>query len=293
MKLNKAILINIIFLFIYSCNEKSNSFIKTKNGYILNFYKISGNTNQVNKGCIVNLNILARDKNKKIVFSSKENGLDGVSSFYYDSTILKSPMNDILLKTFAGDSLSFSMKSFVFYKSLFGEKILSNIVLDSNFLNVYIKVLGFYNFKEQIHYQKKLEISAHNKEDSILYFAKKSWDSKFLNIYKSRGLYAIKLSSNDSLNFHEDSIKNDIIIDYTMKEISGRLIYKTSYLKPEMYDRSKEGQLLKGFEILVNNFQNGDSIVALIPSNLLFGRKGSFINKIPPFTPMKVNLKII
>jgi hypothetical protein len=238
------------------------------------------------------LNILARDNNKKIVFSSKENGLDGVSSFYYDSTILKSPMNDILLKTFAGDSLSFSMKSFVFYKSLFGEKILSNIVLDSNFLNVYIKVLGFYNFKEQIHYQKKLEISAHNKEDSILYFAKKSWDSKFLNIYKSRGLYAIKLSSNDSLNFHEDSIKNDIIIDYTMKEISGRLIYKTSYLKPEMYDRSKEGQLLKGFEILVNNFQNGDSIVALIPSNLLFGRKGSFINKIPPFTPMKVNLKI-
>jgi FKBP-type peptidyl-prolyl cis-trans isomerase 2 len=290
--LNKAILINIIFLFIYSCKEKSNSFIKTNNGYVLNFHKISGDTNQVNKGCIVNLNILARDNNKKIVFSSKENGLDGVSSFYYDSTILKSPMNDILLKTFAGDSLSFSMKSFVFYKSLFGEKILSNIVLDSNFLNVYIKVLGFYNFKEQIHYQKKLEISAHNKEDSILYFAKKSWDSKFLNIYKSRGLYAIKLSSNDSLNFHEDSIKNDIIIDYTMKEISGRLIYKTSYLKPEMYDRSKEGQLLKGFEILVNNFQNGDSIVALIPSNLLFGRKGSFINKIPPFTPMKVNLKI-
>ena len=32
--------------------------------------------------------------------SSKENGLDGVSSFFYDSTILKSAMNGILLKTF-------------------------------------------------------------------------------------------------------------------------------------------------------------------------------------------------
>jgi len=290
--LNKAVLLNIIFLFFYSCKEKSNSFIKTDNGYLLNFHEISGDTNHVNKGCIVNLDIIAKDENQNIIFSSKENGLDGVSSFFYDSTILKSAMNGILLKTFKGDSLSFSMKSSVFYKSLFGEKILNKIIVDTSFLKVDLKVLGYFNFKEQIDYQKKLEISAQGKEDSTLDFAKKSWDSKFLNIYKSRGLYAIKLSSNDSLNFYGDSMKNEIIIGYTMKEISGRLIYETSYLKPEIYDRSKEGQLLEGFEILVGNFQKGDSIVALIPSNLLFGRNGSFINQIPPFTPMKVNLKI-
>lgn len=290
--MNKAILLNIIFLFFYSCKEKSNSFIKTDNGYLLNFHEISGDTNHVNKGCIVNLNIIAKDENQNIIFSSKENGLDGVSSFFYDSTILKSAMNGILLKTFKGDSLSFSMKSSVFYKSLFGEKILNKIIVDTSFLKVDLKVLGYFSFKEQIDYQKKLEISAQGKEDSTLDFAKKSWDSKFLNIYKSRGLYAIKLSSNDSLNFYGDSMKNEIIIGYTMKEISGRLIYETSYLKPEIYDRSKEGQLLEGFEILVGNFQKGDSIVALIPSNLLFGRNGSFINQIPPFTPMKVNLKI-
>ena len=290
--MNKAILLNIIFLFFYSCKEKSNSFIKTDNGYLLNFHEISGDTNHVNKGCIVNLNIIAKDENQNIIFSSKENGLDGVSSFFYDSTILKSAMNGILLKTFKGDSLSFSMKSSVFYKSLFGEKILNKIIVDTSFLKVDLKVLGYFSFKEQIDYQKKLEISAQGKEDSTLNFAKKSWDSKFLNIYKSRGLYAIKLSSNDSLNFYGDSMKNEIIIGYTMKEISGRLIYETSYLKPEIYDISKEGQLLEGFEILVGNFQKGDSIVALIPSNLLFGRNGSFINQIPPFTPMKVNLKI-
>ena len=290
--MNKAILLNIIFLFFYSCKEKSNSFIKTDNGYLLNFHEISGDTNHVNKGCIVNLNIIAKDENQNIIFSSKENGLDGVSSFFYDSTILKSAMNGILLKTFKGDSLSFSMKSSVFYKSLFGEKILNKIIVDTSFLKVDLKVLGYFSFKEQIDYQKKLEISAQGKEDSTLDFAKKSWDSKFLNIYKSRGLYAIKLSSNDSLNFYGDSMKNEIIIGYTMKEISGRLIYETSYLKPEIYDRSKEGQLLEGFEILVGNFQKGDSVVALIPSNLLFGRNGSFINQIPPFTPMKVNLKI-
>jgi hypothetical protein len=290
--LNKAIFLNIIFFFLCSCKENSNSFIKTDNGYLLNFHEISGDTNHINKGCIVNLNIIAKDNNQKIIFSSQESGLDGVSSFFYDSIILKSAMNGILLKTFKGDSLSFSMKSSVFYQSLFGEIFLNRIIIDSSFLKVDLKVLGYFNFQEQIDYQKKLEISAQHKEDSILDFAKKSWDSKFLNIYKSRGLYAIKLSSNDSLNFYGDSMKNEIIFGYSMKEISGRIIYETSYLKPEIYDRSKEGQLLEGFEILAGNFQKGDSIVALIPSDLLFGRNGSFINQIPPFTPMKINLKI-
>ena len=77
------------------------------------------------------MNIIAKDENQNIIFSSKENGLDGVSSFFYDSTILKSAMNGILLKTFKGVSLSFSMKSSVFYKSLFGEKILNRIIVDS------------------------------------------------------------------------------------------------------------------------------------------------------------------
>ena len=290
--MNKAILLNIIFLFIYSCKEKSNSFIKTDNGYLLNFHEISGDTNHVSKGCIVNLNIIARDENQKIVYSSKENGLDGVSSFYYDSTILKSPINGILLNTFKGDSLSFFMKPSVFYYSFFGEKLLNRTITESFLLKVDLKVLGYFNYQEQIYYQKKLQISAQNKEDSILNLAKELWNSKFLNIFKSRGLYAIKVHSNDSLNFHEDSMRNEIIISYTMSEISGRLIYETNYLNPEIYDKSKEGQLLEGFEILVGNFQKGDSIIALIPSNLLFGRSGSFINEIPPYTPIKVNLKI-
>ena len=145
---NKAILINIIFLFFYSCNQKGNSSIKTENGYILKFHEISGDTNKVTKGCIVNLNIIARDETQKIVFSSKENGLNGVSSFFYDSTILKSPMNGILLNTCKGDSLSFSMKSSVFHHSFFGNSFLKKIIIDSSLLKVDLKVLGYFNYKK-------------------------------------------------------------------------------------------------------------------------------------------------
>ena len=61
----------------------------------------------------------------------------------------------------------------------------------------------------------------------------------------------------------------------------------------EYYDKSLNNQLLEGFRILVNEFTKGDSIVAIMPSEMAFGRRGSFTNKIPPFCPLKVNLKIV
>ncbi|MEC7944681.1 MAG: hypothetical protein VX145_00820 [Bacteroidota bacterium] len=51
--------------------------------------------------------------------------------------------------------------------------------------------------------------------------------------------------------------------------------------------------MLEGFRILVNEFTKGDSIVAIMPSEMAFGMRGSFTNKIPPFCPLKVNLKIV
>ena len=105
----------------------------------------------------------------------------------------------------------------------------------------------------------------------------------------------------------EQITKQEILINTLLN--NNNLIDEVSFLEPkhffnkslfeklvELYnDKGTVTQidlLLEGFEILVGNFQKGDSIVALIPSNLLFGRNGSFINQIPPFTPMKVNLKI-
>jgi len=89
-----------------------------------------------------------------------------------------------------------------------------------------------------------------------------------------------------------DSNQNNIILDYSMHDLYGRKIYKTPFLKPEYYEKNKDGQLLDGFQILIENFNSGDSIISIIPSDLLFGSKGSFVNEIPPYSSLKVNLKI-
>ena len=90
-----------------------------------------------------------------------------------------------------------------------------------------------------------------------------------------------------------DSLNQFIALSYSITDLNDRLIYQTSTNSLEYYDKSLNDQLLEGFRILVNEFSVGDSLVAIMPSKMAFGKRGSFTNKIPPYTPLKVNLKIV
>ena len=79
---------------------------------------------------------------------------------------------------------------------------------------------------------------------------------------------------------------------YSIRDLKGRYLYKSHNFNPEYYETQVDGQLLDGFKILVNNFQKGDSVLAIIPSKLMFGERGSFVNQIPPFCPLMINLRI-
>ena len=105
--LNKIRIFFLIFLLtIYSCQNKKSSVITTENGYELIFHELSGSRVINKNGKIINVRILAEDKIGEIVFSSSNNGLSGVSSFYYDS-ISNSPFEQILKNLYVGDSISF------------------------------------------------------------------------------------------------------------------------------------------------------------------------------------------
>ena len=80
-------------------------------------------------------------------------------------------------------------------------------------------------------------------------------------------------------------------LNYFLEDFSGRMVYSTEN-KSEFYDLSLNNQLLDGFNILARKYERGDSVMAIIPSDFLFGKRGSFVNQIPPYCPLKVNLKI-
>ena len=291
MSNNKGIFICVLIACSFSCKSpKSN--ITTSNGYELFFHEIAQSEKITPEHKILNLKISAFDKNENLVFSSKYQGISNVSSFYYDSAISNSPMKEILYNLYVGDSVSFNMSSKIFYKSFFGEKF---HLLDHNkerSLKIILKVLSYNNLDAQVFYLDSLQKLAINNEKKLLTKEKEFWDNNFLNILKIKGIYAMKLASKESYNTDLDSLPDKIGLSYSISDLKGREIYQTSKKTPEYYESNIEGQLLDGFKILVNNFQKGDSIHAIIPSTLMFGEKGSFVSKIPAYCPLKIHLRL-
>tara|TARA_B100001287_G_scaffold49581_1_gene38619 strand:- start:3889 stop:4770 length:882 start_codon:yes stop_codon:yes gene_type:complete len=283
----------IIFAILFSCSRNDHGVIKTDNGYMVNFFRIGSGHNGIFKGCILNLNISATDDMGNDIFSTEYHGMNSISSFYYDSTILKSPLNDVFLKTCVGDSFSFNVSSKIFFNTFFGEKYnYKNFILrcpDS--LRINIKNVAFNNSKEQQEFNLKLKESSIISENRLLSEFKKQWDTSFVNIYKYKGLYSIKVASSDRISPNYDTLERYLSLKYTITDLRNRLLYSTNF-NYEFYDNNLNNQLLEGFEILTRRYEKGDSIVAIIPSELLFEERGSFINKIPPYTPAIVNLRI-
>lgn len=291
MSNNKGIFICVLIACSFSCKSpKSN--ITTSNGYELFFHEIAQSEKITPEHKILNLKISAFGNNENLVFSSKYQGISNVSSFYYDSAISNSPMKEILYNLYVGDSISFNMSSKIFYKSFFGEKF---HLLDHNkerSLKIILKVLSYNNLDAQDFYLDSLQKLAINNEKKLLTKEKEFWDNNFLNILKIKGIYAMKLASKESYNTDLDSLPDKIGLSYSISDLKGREIYQTSKKTPEYYESNIEGQLLDGFKILVNNFQKGDSIHAIIPSTLMFGEKGSFVSKIPAYCPLKIHLRL-
>jgi hypothetical protein len=291
MLIKKRYLFLIFILTVFSCQNKKNSVITTENGYELIFHELSDSKVNNKNGRIINVRISAEDNKGQIVFSSSNNGLNGVSSFYYDS-VSNSPFEKILKNLYVGDSISFEMSSTIFYSSLFGEKI--KLYSDSNDekLKVYLKILNYNSSEDQLKFINKLKRNAIEDEKYSLSKEKQKWSKKFLKIFKNNGMYAIKIASLESYANLLDTIENSVGLYYSIRDLDGRDIYKTPNFKPEYYETQVDGQLLDGFKILVNNFQRGDSVLAIIPSELMFGERGSFVNQIPPFCPLMINLRI-
>ena len=291
MSNNKGIFICVLIACSFSCKSpKSN--ITTSNGYELFFHEIAQSEKITPEHKILNLKISAFGNNENLVFSSKYQGISNVSSFFYDSAISNSPMKEILYNLYVGDSVSFNMSSKIFYKSFFGEKF---HLLDHNkerSLKIILKVLSYNNLDAQDFYLDSLQKLAISNEKKLLTKEKEFWDNNFLNILKIKGIYAMKLASKESYNTDLDSLPDKIGLSYSISDLKGREIYQTSKKTPEYYESNIEGQLLDGFKILVNNFQKGDSIHAIIPSTLMFGEKGSFVSKIPAYCPLKIHLRL-
>ncbi len=285
-------LIGLLF-FVFSCKvNKKDNLIFINDNFAVEFFQIA-DCNKLDAKTFLNLNIVAKSKSQKIIFSSELQGLESISTFYYDS-LLNSKLSVLFQNLCVGDSVFFKLKLIDFYSSFFKEdfKLQAKPELDSLLVNM--KVISSNDIIAQNQLETQLIKRAKEREEFSIQKIKNEWENKFLNLFYFNNLIAVKVGQYSADRVENlDSLNQFIALSYTITDLKDRLIYQTSSNSLEYYDKSLNDQLLEGFRILVNEFSIGDSLVAIIPSKMAFGERGSFTNKIPPFSPLKVNLKIV
>ena len=288
----KHSLVGFLFL-ILSCkdNYKDNLIFINEN-FPVEFFQIA-DCDFLDTNTFLNLNIVAKSKTQKIIFSSAFQGLESTSTFYYDS-LLNSNLSILFENLCVGDSVSFKLKIEDFYSGFFQEDTTIKAKADLDSLHITLKVISSNDVVSQNQLENQLIKRAKDREGNSIQKIKNEWENKFLNLFYFDNLFAVKVAQNSEEQIEKsDSLNQFIALSYTITDLNGRLIYETAPNSLEYYDKSLNSQLLEGFRVLVNEFNVGDSIVAIMPSKMAFGKRGSFTNQIPPFSPLKVNLKIV
>ena len=288
----KHSLIGLLFL-ILSCkdNYKDNLIFINEN-FPVEFFQIA-DCDYLDTNTFLNLNIVAKSKTQKIIFSSEYQGLESTSTFYHDS-LLNSNLSTLFENLCIGDSVSFKLKIEDFYRGFFQEDTTLQEKADLDSLDINLKVISSNDVISQHQLEDQLIKRAKDREENSIQKTKNEWENKFLNLFYFDNLFAVKVAQySDEQIEKSDSLNQFIALSYTITDLNGRLIYETAPNSLEYYDKSLNSQLLEGFRVLVNEFNVGDSIVAIVPSKMAFGKRGSFTNQIPPFSPLKVNLKIV
>lgn len=282
-----------LLFFVFSCkdNYKDNLIFINEN-FPVEFFQIA-DCNSLDTNTFLNLNIVAKSKSQKIIFSSEFQGLESISTFYYDS-LMNSNLSMLFENLCVGDSVFFKLKLVDFYSGFFKKdsSLQAKPELDSLLVNM--KVISSNDMITQNQLENQLIKKAKEREEFSIQKLIDQWENKFLNLFYYDNLVAVKVGQYSADRVENlDSLNQFIALSYSITDLNDRLIYQTSTNSLEYYDKSLNDQLLEGFRILVNEFSVGDSLVAIMPSKMAFGKRGSFTNKIPPYTPLKVNLKIV
>ncbi|MEC8617529.1 MAG: hypothetical protein VXY28_07465 [Bacteroidota bacterium] len=282
-----------LLFFVFSCkdNYKDNLIFINEN-FPVEFFQIA-DCNSLDTNTFLNLNIVAKSKSQKIIFSSEFQGLESISTFYYDS-LMNSNLSMLFENLCVGDSVFFKLKLVDFYSGFFKKdsSLQAKPELDSLLVNM--KVISSNDMITQNQLENQLIKRAKEREEFSIQKLIDEWENKFLNLFYYDNLVAVKVGQYSADRVENlDSLNQFIALSYSITDLNDRLIYQTSTNSLEYYDKSLNDQLLEGFRILVNEFSVGDSLVAIMPSKMAFGKRGSFTNKIPPYTPLKVNLKIV
>ena len=277
---NYSFIILLFFTLFISCKQKeSPDFYLTNKQLKYKFHDVSTSIYHPKTGDYLALYVELKDANDSILY--KSNTYNTLDLFYMDSLNVNSQFFDGFTNLVIGDSVSFYLPLEHFHLNYLNNElplIITNKEVEFNFRIVDV-------FKNKNDFMLKFL----SNEQMIIHTILDKWIGDQIPVFNYGLINWIHLNDvGDSLIKMNDNVD----VFYSCYLYNGDLIYRSDSLKLDNFIVGLEGQMIEGFDYLLQNLHYGDHVRALIPSLLAFKAKGGVNGKIPPNTPLIIDLRI-
>lgn len=194
-----------------------------------------------------------------------------ISQLDTTSTLVK-----LLAQTCEGDSLDLRLTAGKFYTSLNGS-VPSNLKTTDG-IQVKVNVRGKLDDLEHIAYKKAFE------NTMIQRFLEQNRWNTVLDTASQINYERLKTKSGGNYEYSKAKVK------YQMSTLTEKIIVFSKDEDPLLYDKKDSG-ILGGIHFLVSKLKVGESIRAVVPSQLAFGEKGN--SKVPGYMPVIMELEVL
>ena len=279
-----------LFLFFLSCSEKPspNGYSDHSSSLKYKLISIGNSSKKARIGDHVLLKAICKINHDSVFWNSD---FDAASRYLLliNNELLDNQIWDFVFSNYSeGDSLHLQVESEEFFRSVFNGEVPYFAKRDS-FVTVELSIrkimdsVSFNDFQEGESLRR--EAAAWNQKSQI---------EDYIRRNMKRAVRIDSLLYFEKANFSNDrSVENGktVLLSYTGRLISGKIIDQVSELQPLAINFGAEQQVIRGLELALIGMKKGESAKIIIPSHLGFGNEGT--GQIPPFTPLVYEIKII
>ena len=268
--MKRIIIISLLFITLFSCENKFPDYIKKDDGVYLKLLSFDEEDKEFDATGYVIANIEITDGEKILYRHYKE-----------DVVNLENNVFSFLIQYLSeGDSCSFMVAT---------ERIIEEFKpipfneTAADYLEVKMKVYQYYTKGEYL--SQRQGYDKEMMEQLVLTKYLNEVDVKF-----QKGIYIEKLAKGKGKKIKKGDVitiayKGYFVNRLEFDKISGATAFTFTYGTP--------GQVIKGLDIAIKGMKKGEKSKIIIPSQLAFGEEGSTTRVVPPFTTVIYELEIV
>lgn len=267
----------IIMIFVFSCNQTSKypGYSKTKSGIHYKLHSFSESEKKVAPGDYITTDISYATMNDSTFF-------EGRRKFQVTEPEFEGSVDECFLMMNKGEKATFILPAEQFFRTTL-EADLPDFLKNDDSLKISVNMIEVQRedefLKEKEAFLSWINDFGEYEKVQLQHFLE---EQKLDATPTESGIYHIVLEEGDGPDVDEG---DTVLVHYEGKFLNGKFFDSSKQRKqPLEFVYGQEWQVIEGMEEVINLMHEGETALAIFPSEHAFGKSGSSTGIVPPYT---------